>query len=155
MTRTQDSKHLISISQFLSLKLIHFITILILLFLFLYEAIFYTNTEILYALFLILFIPILLFNQGKKEEEDINLNLPYLTKKYRYSKHTLKLQTYSFLIDSFCLFFLQIGNLFFPYENLCLQYAPLILLILRIILRYLLKFVIRSILNYKLMNNLI
>lgn len=154
MQKNQINKYLFDLCNFISLKFLHFFTIVLLLFLFLYEGMVYKNIEILYALFLILLIPIFLFYQIKEEPAKSDL-LPYLTQKYKYSRHALSVQTYTFLSDSICLFFLQVGNLLFPYEVVWLQYMPFFLLFIRILLRYLVKFVIYVILHHKLMNNFI
>ncbi len=154
MQKNQVNQHVVKISQLLSLKTIHLFSICILLFLFLFETFFYKNSQVIYALFLVIFTPIILSKQIKKEDSEESV-LPYLTQKYGYSKHALKLQKYSFLVDSMSMFLLQIGNFLFPYEVFWVQYTPLFLLIMRILLRFPLAFVIRTFLHHKLMNNLI
>ncbi len=154
MLKTPENHQVAKISQMLSLKLIHLLTISLLLLLFLFETYFYKNTQVMYALFLIIAVPILLSNQLKKMEPEEYV-LPNLTKKYSYSNHKLRMYIYSFLVDSFGLFLLQIGNFIYPYEIFGVQYAPLFLLILRMMIRFPLSLVIRTVLHRKLMNNLI
>ncbi len=154
MLKNPANQQVAKISQLLSLKLIHLLTISLLLLLFLFETYFYKSTQVMYALFLVIIVPILLTNQLKKKKTEES-TLPFLTQKYGYSYYALQIQKYSFLIDSISMFLLQIGNLIFPYDVFWVQYAPLFLLIIRILLRFPLAFVIRTVLHHKLMNNLI
>lgn len=153
MTKDQIKTRITNISKFVSLKFIHMFTIIALIPFFLWESLAYQNLEIIYALFLIVVMPIFLSSQIKESKEEVIL--PYLTEHYQYSNHNLKVQIYVFLVDSIGLFFLQLGNFLFPYNLFLLQYIPLFLLLVRIIIRFLFTLVFRAILHHKLMNNLI